>query len=190
MSREKLALELGGYRSWDGREEAFRQDMHSFLLEEADCFLRTHSERHFTASALVWDQQAKKVLLMHHRKLNRWLQPGGHADGETDLLAVAQREVWEETGLENLDAVYPLPFDLDVHWIPARKEDPAHRHYDVRYLLLAKHTIPLTPNSESKALTWFDLGEARALADGPSILRMLDKLESGWHSTLDRAERL
>ena len=180
MDRDSLLADLKRHPSWDEREEGFRQQMADFLETEPDCFLRRHLERHFTASALVLDGEGEQVLLMHHRKLDRWLQPGGHADGESDLLAVAQKEVFEETGLGGLKALSLRPFDLDIHLIPARKSVPEHYHYDVRFLFTADRNQPLAINHESKDLRWVDLELARELTGSESVSRMLDKAKAGW----------
>lgn len=151
-----------------------QSEMITFLDSHVDCLLRTQLLGHFTASAWVLDLASKSVLLIHHRKLNRWLQPGGHADGEADLLAVAQREVWEETGLET-NALQPDFFDLDVHGIPERGPEPAHLHLDARFLLTPKPTSKLVLNEEVTAARWIPLAEVHLQVQERSILRMVEK---------------
>jgi 8-oxo-dGTP pyrophosphatase MutT (NUDIX family) len=115
-----------------------------------------------------------RVVLVHHAKLNRWVQPGGHCDGETDVLAVALREAQEEIGLE----VAPLQdgiFDVDVHLIPEYWNTPEHWHYDVRFLLRTDDRMPPQVSAESHAVRWVTLQEAAVLNCGESISRMIAK---------------
>jgi 8-oxo-dGTP pyrophosphatase MutT (NUDIX family) len=147
----------------------------SFIAQYPDAYLRSNLERHMTASAFVVD--ADKILLIHHRKLNKWLQPGGHCDGDTDTLAVAIKEVEEETGV----VIKPndqLIIDLDIHRIPERKGIPAHDHYDVRYLLEADSSLPLLQNHETLDLRWIPLAEIHRYTDEESILRVTRQLSS------------
>lgn len=178
--RATLLAQLKAHASWNEEEEGYRRQMVDFLATVDDCFERSHASRHFTASALVLDPSSGHVLLMHHRKLDRWLQPGGHADGECDLLAVAQKEVEEETGLVGLRVPSAAPFDLDIHLIPARKSDPDHYHYDVRFLFEGDRNSALVQNHESKGLQWVELEKAKELAGSESVSRMLVKAEAGW----------
>ncbi len=163
------------------------------------CFDRRHfSPGHITGSALVTNRTIDRVLLTLHAKLGRWLQLGGHSDGDPDTAAVAMREAEEESGLESLHFVnWPawlggtgasglpsiasaealVPLDLDVHIIPTRKDDPAHGHYDVRLLLMADDAAPLQITDESHDLRWLSLAEARTLTDERSMLRQFDKLD-------------
>jgi 8-oxo-dGTP pyrophosphatase MutT (NUDIX family) len=115
------------------------------------------------------------VLLMHHRKLQRWLQLGGHADGDADLRNVALREAGEESGLTDLQ-VLPDIFDVDLHLIPARRDEPEHWHYDVRYVVVASGSEAFTVNEESLALAWRPIAELAADPESdPSLRRMATK---------------
>jgi 8-oxo-dGTP pyrophosphatase MutT (NUDIX family) len=115
---------------------------------------------HFTGSAWVVSADGERALLMHHRKLDIWVQPGGHADGDGDLAAVALREAEEETGLRDLHIEGGV-FDLDRHLIPARKADPAHFHYDVRFVVRAGADEGFVVNEESHALAWIRCAKSR-----------------------------
>ena len=129
---------------------------------------------HVTGAAWIVNRDASRVVLVHHAKLNRWLQPGGHCDGETDVLNVALREAREETGLD----VAPLHtniFDVDVHPIPEYWNTPEHLHYDVRFLFGADDGIAPQLSAESHAVRWLSLEEAAALNPSPSIARMIAK---------------
>ncbi len=136
---------------------------------------------HVTGSAWVTTPDGSRVLLVHHRKLGKWLQPGGHADGERFIGQVALREAQEETGLAELalhDAHMPL--DVDVHVIPARVTaggvvEPAHEHHDVRFLVISPTAAPPTVSDESHAVRWFPIEELAALTDEESVLRLARK---------------
>lgn len=138
----------------------------------ADPYTRARLDAHFTASAFVVDRTGARTLLTHHRKLGLWLQPGGHADGGRDLVAVALREAQEETGVAALSIV-PVVFDLDRHRIPAHREVPAHWHYDVRFVVHASDDERYVVSDESHALEWRDIAALLADADAdPSLRRM------------------
>ncbi len=148
------------------------------LLDHPECFHRHHLPGHITASAWILDSSKKYVLLTHHAKLNRWLQPGGHADGDENVSAVALREAEEETGLTNLIIVSTI-FDIDIHEIPSRDDMPAHDHYDIRFIISADMTEPLSQNHESNELRWVKLSEVNVLTNGNvSIARMVEKTKS------------
>lgn len=135
-------------------------------------FTRTHLAGHFTGSAWVVSRDGKRALLLHHAKLDRWLQPGGHADGDFELAAVALREAEEETGLPGL-VVESGIFDLDRHGIPARGAEPEHWHWDVRYVVRCSGDETPRLNNESRAFAWRAIDELAG--DGsldPSIRRM------------------
>lgn len=143
-----------------------------FAASSPDCCERHHPVGHFTGSAFVVSADGQRTLLTHHRKLGRWLQPGGHADGDGDLRSVALREAEEETGLIGL-TVGDSVFDLDRHVIPARKADPEHWHYDVRFVVRAGATEAFVVSEESNELRWWSITEV-ATHDGfdPSLRRM------------------
>jgi 8-oxo-dGTP pyrophosphatase MutT (NUDIX family) len=136
-----------------GPQEELRRRMGAFLAAHPDALLRTCAEGHFTGSGLVLDHRGRRVLLLFHRKLQRWLQPGGHADGDANLAAVALREAREETGVEGL-RVDPHPVDLDIHRVRVPRDGP-HDHLDVRFLVVAPPDALLRANHESEDLRWF-----------------------------------
>ena len=130
--------------------------MNSFiaLLDDTENpFARERAVGHFTASAWLLHADGMHVLLTHHRKLDRWLQLGGHADGDRDLQRVALKEAEEESGLTGL-VVKTGIFDLDRHWIPEHRDVQAHRHYDVRYVVRATGDAAFVVGDESHALEW------------------------------------
>lgn len=161
-------------KQWPGEVEAVRR-CHS-LLEHPDAFQRTHLPGHFTGSAFIIDADRTHTLLVHHAKLNRWLQPGGHADGEADLASVARREGNEETGVMDLKLVATSIYDIDIHPIPARKDFPGHDHYDVRFIFQASMDDRIVVSDESHDVRWIHLDELEQFNHEPSLLRLRTKL--------------
>lgn len=147
----------------------------AFLDEAQRPFEREQLDGHFTGSAWLVSADGEKVLLTHHRKLNRWLQLGGHADGDSDLAAVALREAEEESGLTGL-SVMPEIFDVDRHWIPERKNESGHWHYDVRYVVTATHEA-FVVSEESLELAWVSI---RALAEAEDTDESLRRMAGKW----------
>ncbi len=120
---------------------------------------------HFTASAFVLAPDGNALLEVHHVKLGRWLQPGGHVEpGDESLAAAARREVLEETGLGDLapEPGAPEPFDLDIHPIPAHRAEPAHLHFDVRFLFRSG-SVEARAGPEARAIRWTPLDQVPAL---------------------------
>ncbi len=162
-------------RPLEANEAAMTAAVIAFVETHADCLERSCREGHLTGSAWVVDPARERVVLTHHRKLGRWLQLGGHADGEADLLGVALREAREEAGLTRLRVVGEALFDLDRHRIPARGEEPEHWHLDLRFLIEADPEEPLLVSDESHAVEWVPLGEVARLNPSESLLRLVRK---------------
>jgi 8-oxo-dGTP pyrophosphatase MutT (NUDIX family) len=144
--------------------------------EGADPYRRERLAGHFTASAWLVDADGRRALLTHHRKLGRWLQPGGHADGDRDLARAALREAEEESGLRDLVAE-PELFDLDRHWIPERGAEPGHWHYDVRFVVRATGSEDFVVGEESHDLAWRDI---EAIASDPASDASLRRMAGKW----------
>lgn len=144
-----------------------------FMLRHSDAAQRELLHGHLTGSAWLVSRDGRRVLLTHHRKLQRWLQLGGHADGDPDIAAVALREAEEESGLTDL-AVEAEIFDLDRHWIPERGEVPGHWHYDLRYVVRCLGAEEFAVSEESLALAWREVGELVGEGD-ESVGRMARK---------------
>ena len=176
MHRRALTALLSRYAAAPGADAALARRFLAFCAAHADCLLRSCAPGHITASAWILSPDDRQCLLTHHRKLDRWLQLGGHVDGETHVERAALREAREESGMQQFELLAPggavLPLDLDVHPIPARKGEPEHLHWDVRFLLRARPGQALVVSSESKDLRWVDAGALAALTDEESVLRL------------------
>ena len=155
-------------------------DTITFVEQQPACFERSLTIGHITGSAWIVSANRQQVVLIHHRKLDRWFQPGGHADGNPDVAAVAMQEAREETGLTQLQFVGepgepPAVFDVDVHLIPARANEPAHFHYDIRFLIEANPTEAFVESGETKAIQWVYWSEIALFTTEESIRRMVKK---------------
>jgi 8-oxo-dGTP pyrophosphatase MutT (NUDIX family) len=168
-------LEAHARQPLSAPESAVTAAMIAFAQSHPDCLLRTCVPGHFTGSAWIVSPDRRRTLLTHHRKLDKWLQLGGHADGENDLLGVALREAREESGLTSVRPLSTGIFDVDSHWIPPRKSDPGHYHHDVRFFLEADPAESLVISGESKDLAWVDLGQVASLNPEESMARMVRK---------------
>jgi 8-oxo-dGTP pyrophosphatase MutT (NUDIX family) len=167
-----------------------RARLQSFVASYEDCFERSLQIGHVTGSAWIVDRDRSHTLLTHHGKLDKWLQLGGHADGESDILRVALREAEEESGITGIRAVSDAIFDVDIHLIPARRSEPEHFHYDVRFLFEADRNVPLKITNESKDLQWVMLDQVEQLTREESVLRMVRKTQRTielWERTHSRS---
>jgi 8-oxo-dGTP pyrophosphatase MutT (NUDIX family) len=177
MDRASLIAFLQRYRSPYEEERHFVPRFLSLLRNFDNCYARALSTGHLTASAFIVDARNSATLLVLHRKLGRWLQPGGHADGDENLVQVALREAGEETGLKRLSLRSGQAFDIDIHPIPARGELKTHFHYDLRFLVEGSREETLEPNAESVSLAWFGWDELEAATGANrSIRRMMEKV--------------
>jgi len=176
MTRNQLTDLIINHKSRFEEETNFKKRFIDLLLEP-NCFMRLRLEGHFTASCWTTDMSRRKVLLMHHAKLNKWLQPGGHADGDENLINVAKKELQEETGLENYSTSnFNNIFDIDIHTIPEKKGIPEHFHYDVRFHFIADKPDEIKKNHESNDLKWVNLDDVQEICKNEkSIMRMVEK---------------
>lgn len=183
MSREQLLSTLDRYQRFYPDEADCVARVRALVEGRADCFERTCLPGHLTASCWILDHERERFLLTHHRKLGRWLQLGGHADGDSDLLQVALREAREESGMQRFARIDPpasggsppLPVDIDVHAIPARRGEPAHEHHDLRFIFVADPGQPLVISDESSDLAWFELEAISEVGGDESLLRLARK---------------
>ena len=159
-------------------EEALaRRDMLAMARRPGDVFSRyEYDPGHFTASGFVLSPDGGSLLMIHHRRLDRWLQPGGHIDptGER-VIEASMREIEEETGVAGLTQIADGIFDLDVHEVPAAKGEPAHLHLDVRFLFASADT-DLVPADEVHDAAWVPLDEVADITGDRSVLRAVEKL--------------
>lgn len=177
MHRKIILDLLENHSPTDENELKMRNETIEFVKTKEDCFKRELLIGHVTGSAWIVNDARTHVLMMHHRKLNQWFQPGGHCDGDPDVLNVALKEANEETGLENLKVVNGEIYDVDVHQIPERKGVPAHYHYDVRFLIEADMNEQLIVTEESNDLAWVSLEKIAEHNDSESIMRMVRKMK-------------
>jgi 8-oxo-dGTP pyrophosphatase MutT (NUDIX family) len=171
---------LARYAAEDSDGAAMAVEFRRFLRSASTVFERAHLAGHFTGSAWLVSRDGERVLLTHHRKLNAWLQLGGHADGDADLSRVALREAEEESGLAEL-VVERAIFDIDRHRIPARADEPEHWHYDVRYIVRATRSEAFVVGDESHDLAWRAVSE---LVDDESVDASVRRMARKWLARL------
>ena len=180
MRLSALREQLSHYVPADASERGFVARMIELTFAAASD-ARSHFEPgHFTASAFVLSPDRKDLILIHHRKLGIWVQPGGHVDpNDLDVEAAALREVAEEVGLRKLEPVLEQGalFDVDIHPIPARKDEPAHEHFDVRFAFVAD-SRSFERSEEVADVRWVPLEGAQTITTDRSVLRAVDKLRA------------
>lgn len=178
MHRVPVLKLLDSHVALNEVEESNRIRTIDFVKQHTDCFERSCIPGHITGSSWLLNRLGTHVLLLHHRKLNIWVQPGGHCDGETDVLQSALREAQEETGITNIAPVSAKIFDVDIHRIPERPGEPAHDHYDIAFLLQVWDDSNFVGNEESLALKWFSQDDSTIPLNYPNIQRMHQKWKS------------
>lgn len=177
MYRNTLLNLLNNYYPENIKEQEYKEKMITFIENNPNCFDRSNSKGHITASAWVINRDQNKVLLMLHKKLNLWLQLGGHADGESNVRLVALKEAQEESGIKQMHFIDDEIFDIDIHKIPAHKDIPEHLHYDIRFILETEHENVIQ-NNESIALKWFTKNEEEFPNKSESMMRMFFKWQA------------
>jgi 8-oxo-dGTP pyrophosphatase MutT (NUDIX family) len=175
MHRNALLHKLHNYKPTSSVDAAAQERIITFVQNYPDCFERTLLVGHVTASSWLLNKAGDKALLMHHAKLNQWMQLGGHCDGDADVLAVAIKEAQEESGIQDIVPVSTEIFDLDVHLIPATSKEPEHYHYDIRFLLQVAGDADFVRNHESHDMRWFGAVREQLPTNQISVVRMFDK---------------
>lgn len=178
MHRQNLKQLLSEYAARYPEETDTTDRYLQFVSDHEDCFERSQLLGHVTGSAWLLNQQGNCVLLTHHKKLDIWVQLGGHADGDTNPLSVAVREAQEESGIEDIGIVSDKLFDIDIHKIPQRKSEPEHYHYDARFLLQTNSTDAFAVSDESHALEWVEISQITKKTTEPSMMRMAHKYQN------------
>jgi 8-oxo-dGTP pyrophosphatase MutT (NUDIX family) len=172
-----LLAELEAYVPADAREAGMRARVLAVIAADGlFAFERANLAGHVTASAWIVNPERTAVVLLHHRKLGRWLQLGGHVDGDPDIRRAAQREAREESGLRTLRALGESIYDIDVHRVPARGAEPEHDHYDVRMAYEADPRESLVRNDESHDVRWIPLTDLEQYDIDESVRRLARKV--------------
>ena len=166
---------IENYNPKDEKEKECVEKTKEFLKTNDNCFSRTNLKGHVTAGALVMDKDGN-VLLNHHKALDKWLLFGGHSDGESNSLNVAKREVMEESGITEFDDLGGRILDIDAHIIPENpaKKEPAHYHFDIRFLFIVRNK-EFKLSNESKEAKWMSISQAKQVMNDPDKIRVLEK---------------
>lgn len=175
MERDAIIQNLRAYGQRWPEEMDVAERFIAFLTSEPDAFKRELTTGHVTGSAWVVNRAGTHVLLTHHKKLGLWIQLGGHADGDSDVVRVARREAEEESGLTDLVEDGGGLFDIDVHRIPSRGTEPGHFHWDLRYVFRAPGSDVFRRSEESHELRWVEILDLQELTQEESMLRMARK---------------
>lgn len=188
MHRQELLQLLKQYQPRFMDEMAFVKRSVDYVEQHEDCFYRELMPAHVTGSAWVVNPDRSRVLMMHHKKLDQWFQPGGHADGDADIIRVALKETEEETGIsaEHIKLVDGSIFDVDIHTIAPYGNDPEHQHIDIRFLLEIDDRIAVPGNDESHEVLWIDLLAVSHYNRNRSTYRMLEKTRAMRNSIKQR----
>ena len=172
--------QIKAYRPWNEQERQDQILILDFLRKNSDAFYRTNLLAHMTASAWVVNPQRSKALMVYHRLYDSWSWTGGHADGEEDLLAVALREVREETGVQRLRPVTEEIYSLEVLTVDGHEKHgryvPSHLHLNATYLLEAEEDQPLRVcEEENTGVAWFSLADALSASTEPWFVERIYK---------------
>ncbi|MCA9507178.1 MAG: NUDIX hydrolase [Myxococcales bacterium] len=179
--RQALLELLAKYKTLDKKEQQDQEAIVAFVQSNRDCFLRSNLEGHITASCWLLSPDYKEVLITHHKKIGLWLQLGGHADGESDVLQVALKEAHEESGIDGIIALEGGIFDLEIHSIDRHQDVPKHLHYDVRFLLRAPKK-EFWVSEESHNLAWVKIKDVIV---EPRFTSSLKRMAEKWQKKLE-----
>lgn len=179
MKRSPLLSLLHHYFPTDPKEITYKKRIITFIQQHPDCFERALACGHITASCMLLNKDLSKALLMHHNKLDMWVQLGGHCDGDSDVLAVAIKEAQEESGIEDIEPVSTEIFDIDIHVLPEHSKEAGTLHYDIRFLLKVTSDKEIVQNQESKELRWFGKNDHLPTTER-SVIRLFEKWKTAW----------
>lgn len=174
---KKLNTLLEEYIPAYEEEILYKSRMLDFINNYDNVFSRKQIFGHFTASSLLLNSDSSKFLLMHHKKLNRWMQLGGHCDEDEDVLAVSIKEAMEESGINEIVHLSDKIFDIDIHTIPSNSKEAEHFHFDIRFLLKTDGNDHFIKNEESNDLKWvlFEGFNPSEYSLENSVIRMIQK---------------
>lgn len=177
MHRQELLQLLRQHKTRFMEELGYVNRAIDYVEEHTDCFYRELWPAHVTGSAWVVNPDLDRILMMHHKKHDQWFQPGGHADGDADIVRVALRETAEETGLDSsqVNLLDTQVFDVDIHSIPAMGTDPRHEHIDIRFLVEIDDSLPVPGNDESHDVVWVEINNVTRFNNNRSTYRMVEK---------------
>ena len=176
MHRKQLLHLLEQYQPFHASDRTAQLRTLEFVQSCPTCFDRNHYDPgHITGSSWILNQRKDAVLLTHHRKLNIWVQPGGHTDGESNVIEASLREAYEETGLAKIEPLSDAIFDIDIHTFPERKGQPAHLHFDIRFAFQSQCGDTYTVREESHDLKWVHVSDIANWNNDISMTRMADK---------------
>lgn len=176
MKREKLINLLKNYNPDNVLEKEQKTQIIEFICNDDNFYKRDNMSGHLTGSAWIINRDRKKALLTHHLKLGKWIQLGGHVDGDEDIFETSFREAKEETGLTSIRALSQSIFDIAVFWVPKSGKQDAHYHYDIRFLFEAddKEKLEIDKN-ESADLKWVPVEEVHKYEAEEPLIRMAEK---------------
>lgn len=179
MTKLNLIELLNNYHPSDLKEKKYKNEMIEFLKKN-DVFLGKENKKgHITASSIIVSKNRNEVLFTYHKKLNKWLQLGGHTEINEHILESALREAKEESGLKNIKIINEKIFDIDIHKIPKYHNEEEHFHYDIRFLFEADRKDLIKISNESKDLKWIKIDEIRKYTNSESIIRPIEKIKGG-----------
>lgn len=184
MNKQPILDLLQNHQTSFSEEIEFRKQIIEFLEQNDDFALRSNLTGQLTGSAWVVNKERTKVLLIHHKKLNKWLQIGGHIEAtDKTIEETILREIKEESGLKGLKLLSSSIYDIDIHTIPQKKEIAEHLHFDIRLIVEADENEILLPQDEEILdIKWYSVNEVQNLAEATisinqSMKRMINKMK-------------
>lgn len=173
-----LVKSLKDYKPFDSTETHSVKSILDFISSTDNAYSRSNLDGHITGSAFLLSSDLNRILLTHQKASGRWLQFGGHSDGDANTLRVAVRETIEESGIKNFMLLTKEIFDVDVHSVPFRasKNEPEHFHYDIRFVFTTEQESFII-SDESNDLKWFTFEEYRATMHREENIRFIKKWE-------------